>query len=246
MKTTDDHSTARASKPAATYVAQRTPFEARQDNPMAAAQMRLAGVIDHSPRIVAQRQQIEGAFGTPLQRQGAEEEEPLSARFDPVQRVEEEELMQGRFDPIQRAAMEDEPLQGRRAGGHGDALQREPDSTSGGPGLPASLRAGVEANSGMDMSDVQVHHNSAEPAKVKALAFARGNDIHLGPGQEKHLPHEAWHVVQQRQGRVKPTLQLRQGIPVNDDPSLEHEADVMGARALQQGRAAVADGPAES
>jgi hypothetical protein len=213
---------------------------------MAAAQMRLAGVIDDSPRIVAQRQQIEGAFGTPLQRQGAEEEEPLSARFDPVQRVQEEELMQGRFDPIQRAAMEDEPLQGRRAGGRGDALQREPDSTSGGPGLPASLRAGVEANSGMDMSDVQVHHNSAEPAKVKALAFARGNDIHLGPGQEKHLPHEAWHVVQQRQGRVKPTLQLRQGIPVNDDPSLEHEADVMGARALQQGRAAVADGPAES
>ena len=80
MKTTDDHSTARASKPAATYVAQRTPFEARQDNPMAAAQMRLAGVIDHSPRIVAQRQQIEGAFGTPLQRKRTEEEEPSRRR----------------------------------------------------------------------------------------------------------------------------------------------------------------------
>jgi hypothetical protein len=27
------------------------------------------------------------------------------------------------------------------------------------------------------------------------------------PGQEQHLPHEAWHVVQQKQGRVKPTGQ---------------------------------------
>ena len=80
MKTTDDHSTARASKPAATHVAQRAPVEGGQDNPMAAAQMRLAGVIDHSPRIVAQRQQIEGAFGTQLQRKRTEEEEPSRRR----------------------------------------------------------------------------------------------------------------------------------------------------------------------
>ena len=31
----------------------------------------------------------------------------------------------------------------------------------------------------------------------------RARDIHLGPGQEKHLPHEAWHVVQQKQGQSK-------------------------------------------
>lgn len=39
---------------------------------------------------------------------------------------------------------------------------------------------------------------------VGALAYARGNDVHLAPGQERHLPHEAWHVVQQREGRVAP------------------------------------------
>ena len=50
-------------------------------------------------------------------------------------------------------------------------------------------------------------------------------------GQERHLPHEAWHVVQQAQGRVKPTMQLQDGVPVNDDQGLEHEADAMGARA---------------
>ncbi|MEA3018021.1 MAG: hypothetical protein QOI38_2743, partial [Sphingomonadales bacterium] len=45
-----------------------------------------------------------------------------------------------------------------------------------------------------------------------------------------HLPHEAWHVVQQKQGKVKPTLHLGSR-PVNDEPVLESEADHMGARA---------------
>jgi len=83
----------------------------------------------------------------------------------------------------------------------------------------------------MDMSDVKVHYNSSKPAQLSALAYAQGNDIHVGPGQEKHLPHEAWHVVQQRQGRVQPTMQMKESVPVNDDPGLEHEADVMGAKA---------------
>ena len=55
-----------------------------------------------------------------------------------------------------------------------------------------------------------------------------GAVIHLAPGQEKHVPYEAWHVVQQAQGRVKPTMQMKAGVPVNDDAGLEHEADAMG------------------
>jgi len=31
---------------------------------------------------------------------------------------------------------------------------------------------------------------------------------------------------------VKPTMQVKDGIPVNDDQGLEHEADVMGAKVL--------------
>src|SRR6185503_18518282 len=73
-------------------------------------------------------------------------------------------------------------------------------------GLPERLRAGIESLSGLDLSDVRVHANSDKPAQLNALAYAQGNDIHLGPGQERSLPHEAWHVVQQRQGRVQPTL----------------------------------------
>ena len=48
------------------------------------------------------------------------------------------------------------------------------------------------------------------------MAYAQGTDIHIGPGQGTHLPHEAWHVVQQKQGRVLPTVQLMVGVPVNE------------------------------
>ncbi|MFZ6757886.1 DUF4157 domain-containing protein [Undibacterium sp. Ji50W] len=99
-------------------------------------------------------------------------------------------------------------------------------------GLPAQLQAGMESLSGMSLDHVQVHYNSDKPAQLQAHAYAQGSDIHLAPGQEKHLPHEAWHVVQQAQGRVRPTLQMKQGVAVNDDVGLEQEADVMGARAL--------------
>ncbi|MFZ6760347.1 DUF4157 domain-containing protein [Undibacterium sp. Ji50W] len=104
-------------------------------------------------------------------------------------------------------------------------------------GLPVQLKAGIEALSGMRMDHVRVHYNSPRPAQLKAHAFAQGNAIHLAPGQERHLPHEAWHVVQQAQGRVRPTLKIKQGVAVNDDVGLEQEADAMGAKALNQGGA---------
>ncbi len=100
-------------------------------------------------------------------------------------------------------------------------------------GLPENLRSGIEALSGIDMSGVRVHRNSSKPAALQAHAYAQGQDIHLGPGQEKHLPHEAWHVVQQAQGRVRPTVQMEAGVPVNDAAGLEREADKMGAQAAQ-------------
>ncbi|WP_275074501.1 hypothetical protein [Pseudoalteromonas ostreae] len=39
-----------------------------------------------------------------------------------------------------------------------------------------------------------------------------------------------FHIGQQMQGRVQATTQFA-GQAVNDDPKLEHEADVIGARA---------------
>ncbi|MEK8051056.1 DUF4157 domain-containing protein [Ideonella sp. DXS22W] len=105
----------------------------------------------------------------------------------------------------------------------------------GGAPLSPGLQAGIEHLSGLPMDDVRVHRDSAQPERIGALAFAEGRDIHLAPGQERHLPHEAWHVVQQAQGRVAATRQHAGGTAVNDDPALEREADAMGQAALGGG-----------
>jgi hypothetical protein len=106
-------------------------------------------------------------------------------------------------------------------------IQKKENNT----GLPDNLKSGIENLSGYSMDDVKVHRNSDKPAQLNAHAFAQGTDIHLASGQENHLPHEAWHVVQQNQGRVKPTMQMKGKLNVNDDAGLEKEADVMGAKA---------------
>lgn len=108
-------------------------------------------------------------------------------------------------------------------------IQKKENNT----GLPDNLKTGMENLSGLSMDDVKVHRNSDKPAQLQAHAYAQGTDIHLGPGQEKHLPHEAWHVVQQKQGRVKPTMQLKGLVNINDNAGLEKEADLMGEKALQ-------------
>lgn len=177
----------------------------------------VASALANAPRTVAQRQQLDAAFGAAIQRQaGPGDEEVLQGKLVPIQRegLEEEEPLQGKFQTIQRAADESSDAE-------------SPNQT----GLPDNLKAGVESLSGMSLDNVRVHYNSSQPAQLNALAYAQGTDIHVAPGQEHHVPHEAWHVVQQAQGRVQPTMQLREGVPVNDDEGLEHEADVMGAQA---------------
>lgn len=108
------------------------------------------------------------------------------------------------------------------------AIQAKKNNT----GLPDNLKSGIEGLSGHSMDDVKVHYNSSKPSQLNAHAYAQGTQIHLASGQDKHLPHEAWHVAQQKQGRVQPTTQVN-GAAVNDDVSLENEADVMGNKALQ-------------
>ncbi|MCR4770664.1 MAG: DUF4157 domain-containing protein [Bacteroidaceae bacterium] len=126
--------------------------------------------------------------------------------------------------PVQRVSEEDEEtIQGKLSA----PIQRNET------GMPDNLKAGIENLSGFSMDDVRVHYNSSKPATVQALAYTQGIDIHIAPGQEKHLPHEAWHVAQQMAGRVSPTTNIN-GMPVNDNAELEHEADVMGEKAVQR------------
>ena len=167
----------------------------------------------------------------------------LQALAEPVQRLEDEdEMLQGKFEnPVQREEDEAELLQvkfeqpAQRLGDEEDdeLMQGKfetPEQKRNETGMSDNLKAGIEDLSGFAMDDVRVHYNSPEPATVQALAYTQGTDIYVAPGQEQHLPHEAWHVAQQMAGRVEPTTEVS-GLPVNDCIELEHEADVMGARA---------------
>jgi Domain of unknown function (DUF4157) len=106
-------------------------------------------------------------------------------------------------------------------------------------GLPDHLKYGVEALSGVSLDGVNVHYNSSRPARFNASAHTQGRDIHIAPGQEQYVPHEAWHVTQQAQGRVLPAIHTKDGLSVSYNQRLEHEADVMGARAAIEGRVAL-------
>lgn len=223
---------------------QRRPAAAQRSpaaDPAQRAGHRAPAALDGSPRAALQREKLGASFGPSLQR--VEDEEPLQgAGLDDEQALqgaglEEEEPLQGAQmedeEPLQGAGLEDEePMQGAGLEDE-EPLQGKSDPPNR-TGMPDGLKAGIEQLSGMDLSDVRVHANSAQPATVQAQAYAQGNDIHLGPGQERHLPHEAWHVVQQRQGRVAPTMETSAGVPVNDDPGLENEADTMGQKALNR------------
>ena len=130
------------------------------------------------------------------------------------------------------SSSQSESLQ-RKANMANNATQRAETPRLNNTGMPDNLKSGIESLSGFSMDDVRVHYNSSKPATVQALAYTQGTDIHVAPGQERHLPHEAWHVAQQMAGRVSPTTNIN-GMPVNDNAALEHEADVMGEKAVGQ------------
>lgn len=107
---------------------------------------------------------------------------------------------------------------------------KTPKPTINETGLPDNLKASIEKLSGYAMDDVKVHYNSNKPAQLNAQAYVQGTDIHLGSEQEKHLSHETWHVVKQKEGRISPTIQMKENISVNDDNALEKEAEIMGQK----------------
>src|SRR5262245_40635512 len=82
--------------------------------------------LANAPRTVAQRQQMQAAFGSTIQRAGLEEELPAQGKGLSVQRQSlEEEPMQGKFGPVQR-----------ETGAHESAA---PNRTR----MPNNLKAGI-------------------------------------------------------------------------------------------------------
>ena len=107
-----------------------------------------------------------------------------------------------------------------------------------GSGLPDPVRTKMESAFGADFSDVRVHQ-TPDARSIGAVAFTRGRDIHFTPGRydpaslsgQKLIGHEMTHVVQQRAGHV--AVPQGPGLPVNADPTLEAEADHLGAKAAR-------------
>ncbi|MGA7932704.1 MAG: GNAT family N-acetyltransferase, partial [Kovacikia sp.] len=105
--------------------------------------------------------------------------------------------------------------------------------------IPAPLRTQMESAFNASFANVKIHEGN-HVGSVGAIAYTQGNHVHFAPGQfnpdtrsgQALLGHELAHVVQQRQGRVKPTTQVN-GLPVNDQSSLEQEADNLGQKAAQ-------------
>jgi hypothetical protein len=184
-----------------------------QQSPAAQRVAAYSSLLNASPSAALLQQKQDVANGRAIQRVGDEEEK--------LQRMPEEDEKLG-------------AMQQKAQGGSSTIQREEAPAPRNDTGLSDQLKTGVESLSGVSMDDVKVHYNSDKPAVVQALAYTQGSEIHVAPGQEQHVPHEAWHVAQQKQGRVAATTQMK-GVALNDDPGLEHEADVMGARAAEGG-----------
>ena len=118
--------------------------------------------------------------------------------------------------PVQRAT--------RPAAARAGAAALPPNDT----GLPDSVKAGVEAFSGTSLDGVKVHYNSARPAQLRAKAFTQGTDIHVAPGQERHVPH---HHPQHRRRVVRVGSRAQRAVrPDHLDPRAAAQVDRLSQR----------------
>lgn len=106
--------------------------------------------------------------------------------------------------------------------------------------LPRNLQNKLEAAFGEDFSKVAIQKNSQEASKLNALAYTQGEKMHFAPGEyspnsekgKNLIGHEFTHIVQQRNKVVSPTHVLGKGGTLNEDKSLENEADSLGKKAI--------------
>lgn len=108
----------------------------------------------------------------------------------------------------------------------GDNIVKKENTT----GIPDKLKAKIEGVSGVCLDAVKVHYNSSKPTELGAYAYTEGTNVYISKGQEEHLGHELWHVVQQIQGNVSKTTEVN-GKKINEDKGLEQEAEKMGIQA---------------
>jgi hypothetical protein len=201
---------------------------------------------DDPSQLAAEKKKPGQKKDDPSQLAAAEKKKPGQKKDDPSQLAAAEKKKPGqkKDDPSQLAPEKKKPGQMKEDTSQLAAEKKKPGQKKDDPShsviqgkIPDDVRAPMEQTLKADFSDVNIHVGSKASA-VGALAYTQGNDIHFAQGKfnpdttsgKQLLGHELTHVVQQRQGRVQPTTSIN-GLPVNDNPSLEREADVMGNKA---------------
>jgi len=99
----------------------------------------------------------------------------------------------------------------------------------------------MEKSFGTDFSDVKIHKDSTQAGKLNAKAFTVGKNIHFAPGQynphskegQELIGHELTHIVQQKQDKIGTGEIHGKGLVINNDSTLEKEADDAGKSAAQ-------------
>jgi hypothetical protein len=134
------------------------------------------------------------------------------------------------------------PAQGKLVQAHGSEVGVRDVNIDNGGGRPINpeIAQAMGPMLGGDVSNVMLHQDGQAEA-MGAHAFAVGNHLHFAQGKLDTssesglalLGHELTHVVQQSNNRVSAPSQAKSdGNAVNvQDPALEHEADLVGARA---------------
>jgi hypothetical protein len=165
------------------------------------------------------------------------EEEPAQKKEEePAAQKKEEEPAQKKEEEPAAQKKEEEPAQQKEAG----AVQ-----TTSGKGrrtqMPGHVQRKMEQGLGADFGSTRIHADSEKASRMGAQAYTQGEDIYFAKdkydpeskqGQEL-LGHELQHVVQQRDGRVKANHQEK-GIGVNNERSLEGEADAKGKQVAEK------------
>lgn len=96
--------------------------------------------------------------------------------------------------------------------------------------LDAAMSSRMQEQFGIRMDQVELRESS-QPADMDAKAFAKGNVVQFAPGQfrpdtehgQQLIQHELAHVAQQARGGVRADVE---GLNVNADEGLEHQADL--------------------
>jgi hypothetical protein len=124
------------------------------------------------------------------------------------------------------------------------AMQRGAGNRATGAALARRLdedsERAMSAAFGVDMSPVRVVRDSGLPVGLGAQAVARGTEVHMAPGapgrgtdgERRLLAHELAHVVQQSEGRVRPTASVGD-LEVSTDRGLEQDADAAAERVMR-------------